>query len=123
MNTKQVDYLILDILKYLPYFSQSGVWLQIQLADFAAQQSGFRSTRAVSDGKSDEVSDSYEYLINLLYCYILECKRLIEDSHTYKQEILNMSREDLEDLVCNSLYEMVVLDYSPIFIENFFTAE
>jgi hypothetical protein len=123
MNTKQVDDIIIDILNYLPYGSQIGVQLQLQLADFAAQRHGFRSTRAIDGKRSDEVYNDNIYLIDLLHCYILECRQLITDHHTYKREILNMSIEDLEDLVCVSLYEMVVLDYRHVFIENFFTTE
>ena len=119
MNSQQVDEQLLVLLNDLQYFSRLKTCLQIRLADYAAQQCGCRSTRQILDSVADEVEENYSYLLNLLPYYTYECIKYINESHTFKQEILDLDDMGIEDTLEAALFNMIIFDCSRIFIEYF----
>lgn len=119
---ENTDTLILSLLKNFPYFSTVAASLSVRLSDYAAQLVGFRSTRQVNALSKDLVSERHSLLLNSLYFHVREVIRYIENPHVYKEGIENLSSDDLELLLENALYEMVVFDDRRIFAEQFFVS-
>jgi hypothetical protein len=123
MESQQVDIKLLAMLKDLPYFSRLGVCISIRLADYAAQLCGCRSSRQIDGNLSDDVSEQFDSLINSLKSNTAECILYIENKHNYKQDVLEMSDENLELLLEDTLYEMIQFNCRHIFVENFFDSK
>jgi len=123
MGSQQVDDKLLALLKDLPYFSRLGTCISIRLADHAAQLCGCRSTRQIDDSLVDDVSDRFDELIINLHSQISECVSYIKIDHTYKPSVLEMNDDELECLLEDALYDMVIHNYSYSFIEYFLIDE
>ena len=120
METQQLDKRIQSVLESLPYFSKLGTWLCIKLSDYAAQLNGCRSTRQMNDNQIADIDEQYQYLLNILLYQIHEAITLLKDDHIYKQEVLDMSDDELENLIVETLFSMTVLDCRNIFVDYFF---
>ena len=120
MNSQQVDDRLLALLNELPYFSRLGTCLLIRLADHAAQICGCRSTRQVDDSKWEDVDEQFNMLLTTLYSQIHEGKEYLNNPHTYKQSILLLNDDSLENYLEDVLYEMSIYDCSYSFIDMFF---
>lgn len=120
METQQLDKRIQSVLESLPYFSKLGTWLCIKLSDYAAQLNGCRSTRQMNDNQIADIDEQYQYLLNTLLYQIYEAITFLKEDHIYKQEILEMSDDELENLIIETLFSMTILDCRNIFIDYFF---
>ena len=120
METKQLDKRIQSVLESLPYFSKLGTWLCIKLSDYAAQLNGCRSTRQMNDNQIADIDEQYQYLLNILSYQIHEAITLLKEDHIYKQEVLEMNDDELENLIVETLFSMTVLDCRNIFVDYFF---
>jgi len=120
METQQLDKRIQSVLESLPYFSKLGTWLCIKLSDYAAQLNGCRSTRQMNDNQIADIDEQYQYLLNTLLYQIHEVITFLKEDHIYKQEILEMSDDELENLIIETLFSMTILDCRNIFIDYFF---
>lgn len=120
METQQLDKRIQSVLESLPYFSKLGTWLCIKLSDYAAQLNGCRSTRQMNDNQIADIDEQYQYLLNTLLYQIHEAITFLKEDHIYKQEILEMSDDELENLIIETLFSMTILDCRNIFIDYFF---
>ena len=120
METQQLDKRIQSVLESLPYFSKLGTWLCIKLSDYAAQLNGCRSTRQMNDNQIADIDEQYQYLLNILSYQIHEAITLLKEDHIYKQEVLEMNDDELENLIVETLFSMTVLDCRNIFVDYFF---
>lgn len=120
MDAQQLDKQIQSVLENLPYFSKLGTWLCIKLSDYAAQLNGCRSTRQMNDNQIADIDEQYQYLLNILLYQIHEAINLLKEDHIYKQEVLEMSDDELENLIVETLFSMTVLDCRNIFVDYFF---
>jgi len=120
MESQQVDKILLAILKDLPYFSKLGTCLCIRLSDYAAQMCGCRSTRQMNDNQVEDIDEQYHYLLDILDYHIKEAINYISVPHCYKDNILSSTEDEIEDLIIEVLFSMVVMDYKNIFAEYFF---
>lgn len=120
MDSQRVDKQLLALLQSLPYFSKLGTSLCIRLSDYAAQLCGCRSTRQIVDGRSSDVSEKFELLLNDLFYTRLECIRLLDNPHTYKESVLLLSEQEIELILENAIYEIIVFSNTSIFKEHFF---
>lgn len=119
MTGQQVDDKLLALLNDLPYFSRLGVCLSVRISDYAAQLCGCRSSRQVDDNITEEVSNQFNLLIDELYLYIDECRNYISQHHIYKEYILSMSDDALEEHLESTLFNMLYNRDDFIFVENF----
>lgn len=120
METQQLDKRIQSVLESLPYFSKLGTWLCIKLSDYAAQLNGCRSTRQMNDNQIADIDEQYQYLLNILSYQIHEAMNFLKEEHIYKQEVLKMDDDKLENLIVETLFSMTVLDCRNIFVDYFF---
>lgn len=120
METQQLDKRIQSVLESLPYFSKLGTWLCIKLSDYAAQLNGCRSTRQMNDNQIADIDEQYQYLLNILSYQIHEAMNFLKEEHIYKQEVLEMDDDKLENLIVETLFSMTVLDCRNIFVDYFF---
>lgn len=115
-----MDEKLLALLDDLLYTSKFKTWICIQIADLAAQSLGHRSTRQIN-GDSDAVSDKYNELLDTLLVIIYEFKRIIENrTSEYKQEIISMNTEELENKLEEVLIPSVIFNDVSLFAETFF---
>lgn len=92
-----MDETLLLLLKDIKYFSRFKTCICIRLADYAAQMLGYRSTRHLDEASSDLVEELYQDLLYRLLEASYEYISLIESrTSNYKQEILNLSIEEIE---------------------------
>lgn len=116
-----MDEKLLAILDDLTYTSKFKTWICIQLADLAAQACGYRSTRQIRDIDDDLVSDKYNELLDKLLNTVYEFKAIIETrTSEYKQEIISMSAEELENKLDEILISAVLYDDLTAFKETLF---
>jgi hypothetical protein len=120
MDAQQLDKQIQSVLENLPYFSKLGTWLCIKLSDYAAQLNGCRSTRQMNDNQIADIDEQYQYLLDILSYQIHEAITLLKEDHIYKQEVLEMDDDELENLIVETLFSMTVLDCRNIFVDYFF---
>ena len=120
MDTKQIDDMLLSVLKSFPYFSRLWVCLSIKIADHAAQMHGYRSTRYIDDSKSRDVDETFFQLLNTLCFHVNECICYLEEEHSYKEEISTLNLDLLECLLEDVLFEMTTYDCSSIFKDMMF---
>lgn len=119
MNSNQIDGLLLSSLDNLPYFSKTGTCLLLRLADYAAQINGFRSTRHVDEGSWKYVDDKYFELVDILKNQIYESMCYIKEDHIYNDSILELSKDEIDNLLEDTLFEMTTCDSRVIFEEKF----
>lgn len=119
MDQASVDRKLLTLLQDFQYFSLLRTSLLVKISDYAAQLCGCRSTRQIADTCRDEFESQYSMLMNTLYCQFIECVRYIEGDHIYKEVILSLDEKELEQLLENTLFEMVAFNCRTIFEEYF----
>jgi len=119
MNAQQLDKQIQSILENL-HFSKLGTWLCIKLSDCAAQLNGCRSTRQMNDDQIADIDDQYQRLRNVLLHQIYEAMDFLKEDHIYKQEVLEMDDDKLEELLVETLFSMTVFNCRNIFVDCFF---
>lgn len=116
-----MDEKLLAILDGLTYTSKFKTWICIQLADLAAQACGYRSTRQIRDIDDDLVYDKYNELLDKLLNTVYEFKSIIETrTSEYKQEVISMSVEELENKLDEVLITAVLYDDLAAFKEALF---
>lgn len=120
MNTGEVDKLLFSLLFDVRCHSRLLTCLSVRLADHAAQLCGHRSTRQIREGCENEVEDSFNELMNILNSNLHECEAFLQDTHSFKDEIINFDDEQIEILLEDTLYEMTIYDCASIFVEKFF---
>lgn len=118
MSAECIDEKLLSMLKYLLITSQLRISLSIRLADYAAQLMGYRSTRQVNN--KDDVEKVYINLINTLIYIVYRCIDYINESHSYKEEILHVNSDKLEFILEEVLFESTIYSDYRIFKEKFF---
>ena len=120
MDSKTIDETIKTMLHDLPYLSLMKTSLSIRLADYAAQQCGFRSTRQIDGKFATDINDKYTELNTILFYNINEILILLKKDHEYKYDIQYLDKEQLEILLENTLFEMTTYNCYTIFKYYFF---
>lgn len=115
-----MDDKLIKMLNDLQYTSQLKTSICIQLADYAAQMMGYRSTRQINSNDEDKVEELYTELLNKLLSISDECRSLIERNQlVYRKEILLLNDDDLINKLEDTLFNAVIFNDSKIFVENF----
>ena len=120
VSEMSIDEKLLTLLDELQFTSQLKTSLCIQLADYAAQRFGYRSTRQVNEKDSDKVEDEFSQLLSSLLNISYELRQFIEsNSLNYKEEIKNLSDTDLQNRLESTLLRAIIFDDISIFNDDF----
>lgn len=115
-----IDEKLLTLLDELQFTSQLKTSICIQLADYAAQRFGYRSTRQINEKDSDKVEDEFSLLLSSLLNISYELRQLIEsNSLNYKEEIKDLNDTDLQNRLESTLIRAIIFDDISIFNDDF----
>lgn len=115
-----IDNKLLDLLNSSLITSKLRVSLNIRLADYSAQLLGYRSTRQVRSEDKWNVEDKFIELTNLLISSIYRCITQLEISHKFKQSVIEMNDLDLELLLEDTLFDIIMYSDYSLFDKYFF---
>lgn len=117
-----MDDKLLDLLSGLTQYNNSRfkTCICIQLADYAAQMMGYRSTRQIDDSGIEDVENNYNELFDKFLTMVSEYQYLVEHrDKDYKKELESLDLLAIELLLEEALIKSVLFDDVNVFSEMF----